>query len=112
MSTIITKLAMISVSAIILTRAGINFRRAEIVTPDKVVVKITPRLIMTVFSSLLVTARVEQIPSICTNTGLFFPIGSVKVFFIFPGAAILFAPLFYFVPGGFCSFVGYFQDRL
>src|SRR6056297_154920 len=112
MSTIITKLAIIKVSAIILTRPGISFLRADIVTPDRVVVKITPKLIITVFSSLLVTASVEHIPNTWANTGLFFPIGSVKVFFIFPRAAMLLSPLLYCFLGLFGRFVGYFQDSL
>jgi len=45
---------------------------AESVRLDRAVAKLTPRLMMRVLVMLLVTARVEQIPSICTKTGFSF----------------------------------------
>ncbi len=73
MSTMITHTAMISVSTIIRTRAGIHFRRIETDRLDMAVAQIRPRHMTTVFVTTLVTASVEQMPRICTNTGLFFP---------------------------------------
>ncbi len=72
MSTMITHTAMISVSTIIRTRAGIHFRSIATDTLDMAVAQIRPRHMTTVFVTTLVTASVEQMPRICTNTGLFF----------------------------------------
>ena len=71
---------MIIVSTIIRIREGMSFLKRETVQALNAVAKVTPRTITIVFCTLLVTASVEQIPRICTKTGLFFPSGSVNVF--------------------------------
>jgi hypothetical protein len=47
---------------------------------DNARVKMSPAHITTVFFNKLVTARVEQIPKIWTNTGLFFQSASLNTF--------------------------------
>lgn len=62
MSTIITKLAMISTWTIIRTRLGMWLRSRETARLDMAVVKITPAHMNRVLVSRLVTARAEQMP--------------------------------------------------
>ena len=69
---------MIRVSTIIRIRPGMYCRRTETVRFDSPVTKTSPAHMTTVFLSTLVTARVEQIPRIWTNTGLLTPMPEAK----------------------------------
>lgn len=88
---------------------------------ESAVVNMTPSVITIVFCSLLVTARVEQIPRIWTNTGLSFPSGARKVFFnwffaislppydprSFGRCAVCKVPEIFGCPGGSCDSIDF-----
>ena len=52
------------------TRRGVMFRSRETITELPQVTKMTPSPMATALATLLVTASVEQIPSIMRNVGL------------------------------------------
>ncbi len=57
-------------SAIILMRRGVEFRRKETKRLEKMQTKISAAPITRALLTMLVTARAEQMPSICMVTGL------------------------------------------
>jgi hypothetical protein len=58
---------------------GVTFLRIDTVTLDMEVTKMRLKLMMKVFTIKLVTARAEQIPSICRKTGFSFHKPEMKI---------------------------------
>ena len=58
-------------------------RNKEMTTLEKAVMMVTESPITMAGSSLAVTAKAEQMPSTCTVTGLFIPIGEVNTSLFF-----------------------------
>ena len=78
--TTVTKVAMITTKAGILTRLGITFFKSEIITLEHNNTKVTAAPIARPLIACVVTARVGQVPSTSPKVGLLLTMPLVRVF--------------------------------